>query len=114
MNHDGSPTRQPSGRLEDRRRLIRRRVDVGASLGGSIVRRMGVRVCDISGTGCRIAARCRFNPGDFLTLSIPSFGPFGGSVVWVREHCIGFRFAQPLHPAVVQKIATDQAVATRH
>ena len=84
--------------------MMRLSVNIGASLGGSIVRRMHVCICDISAVGCRISARCRFNPGDFLTVSLPSFGPFGGSVVWAREHCIGFEFARPLHPAVVSRI----------
>lgn len=94
----------PSRHTKERRRLSRQRVNLGALLGGSITRRTHVCVCDISAIGCRISARCRFNPGDFLTVSLPSFGPFGGSVVWVREHCIGFEFARPLHPAVVTKI----------
>jgi len=84
--------------------MERARVYIGALLAGSITRRMHVSVCDVSALGCRISARSRFNPGDFLTVSLPSFGPFGGSVVWAREHCIGFEFARPLHPAVVARI----------
>jgi hypothetical protein len=84
--------------------LVRREVNIRATLGGSIVRRMPVCICDISGVGCRISARWRLNPGDVLTLSVPSFGPFGGTVIWTEGYCIGFEFNQPLHPAVVRTI----------
>lgn len=100
-------TPKRSASPSDRRRLMRRDVTIGASVNGTVTRQVPVSVRDISCTGCRIAARARFHPGDLLSLRLPTLAPLGGAVVWARDQLLGFEFAQPLHPAVLTKIVAD-------
>lgn len=80
-------------------------IDVAAKLSSSELRkrRHGV-MTDVSALGCRIRTAGRYNPGDFLMVSVPSFGPFGAFVVWARDGEVGLRFVRPLHRAVVQHV----------
>lgn len=91
--------------VRERRRLLRWSVDIGADISGSILpRSRKVIMTEISAIGCRIVTAGRFNPGDFVMVSVPSFGPFGATVIWHADGKVGLAFARPLHAAVVAHV----------
>ena len=93
------------GVVRDRRRIHRYIVDVAAYLSGSILRRRRKAVVkDLSIFGCRVTTAGRFNPGDFVMLLVPSFGPFGARIAWAADGDVGLEFVHALDPAVVTKI----------
>jgi hypothetical protein len=90
--------------VREQRRVARRRVHVAAQLRASSVGRIAVTITDISALGCQVRARQHFGPGTYLLVQVPSFEPFGATVVWAEDGLIGFEFVNPLHPAVVEHI----------
>lgn len=102
MDLSRSPKAAP---VRERRRVHRYVVDVAASLSGSsLSKRRKAMLADISLFGCRVKTAGRFYPGDFLMISVPSFGPFGAEIVWATEGVFGVEFVRPLHRAVVQHV----------
>ena len=102
MDLSRTPQRPP---VRERRRLYRFAVDIAAVLSGSILpKRRDALLTDVSPLGCQVRVTGRFNPRDFLMVSVPSFSPFGVTVIWTEEGVFGVEFVQPLAAAVVQRM----------
>ena len=85
--------------------MFRYAADIAAVLSGSILpKRREALLTDINAFGCRVRVTGRFNPRDFLMVSVASFSPFGARVIWTEEGVFGVEFVQPLAAAVVQRM----------
>jgi hypothetical protein len=61
-------------------------------------------VLNISESGCRLDSRAELEEGTRVWVRLPGLEPWEARVVWTRGGSAGCRFAQPLHPAVVQRL----------
>lgn len=63
-----------------------------------------VEVTDICSHGLRLETWARHMVGDNVWLRLPTLGAIPARVVWAEGHRTGFRFDQPLHPAVLSML----------
>ena len=89
--------------FEDQRRTLR--IPVSASLRGVSVDRSSATITDISPHGCQVKVMAYLEVDSYVVLTVPSFAPFGATVVWSDADAVGLQFAEPLHPAIVDHIA---------
>jgi hypothetical protein len=66
--------------------------------------RATVKIVDISTHGARLSAVHVLRHGDTFWIKLPLLEPKEATVVWADEFIIGCRFAQPLHPSVLENL----------
>lgn len=92
---------EPRAMLE--RRSERRRIGVKVRYRRKVVR-LVAQVNDISCHGIRLASMERLAEGDTVWLSLPGLEPRRAIVVWSERFEAGCKFAEPLHPAILDAI----------
>ena len=100
--------------LTDLRRSARTPVRIVAQLKEMGMSRTAIEVIDISIQGCRAFCSASLLPGYHIVLTLPTFAPFGATVIWVRDGQIGLEFNRPLHPSIVSHIAGNTVGPSRH
>lgn len=91
---------QPPGRKAER-------IDVNADVQFRCgTRRATVKVSNISVTGARISGVFLVREGDHFFIKFGAFEPIEAEVAWAEDFAFGCRFMRPLHPAVLERIAT--------
>ncbi|MGL4314740.1 MAG: PilZ domain-containing protein [Sphingomonas sp.] len=63
-------------------------------------------IVDLSSGGCRLATRATLALGTRVCIRIDGMHSLWGHVVWQHGTDVGVAFEQPMHPAVVEHIAT--------
>ena len=80
--------------------------------------RYQVGLFNLSAGGCCLSPPVRLDPGDRVSVRIPSLAAIHGQVTWSAGWKTGVRFDQPFHPAVLEQLvaslgdADDQRVRT--
>ena len=76
--------------------------------------RYRVGLFDLSTGGCCVSPPVRVEPGDRISLRIPSLAAIHGEVAWSAGWKTGVRFDQPFHPAVLDRLLAhlEEASAT--
>ena len=67
-------------------------------------RKGGVTLHDLSKTGCKVEVQEILAPGELVWVSLPGLQPVEGRVAWTDTWVIGVKFANPLHPAVLDAL----------
>lgn len=93
------------------RMALRRQVRLPARLRGAGGRAFDILVCDLSLTGCRAEVLFTMHPGRTMWLTLPGLAPIECCVMWRGSQVYGFRFCQPLHPAVLQHLLATMPAA---
>lgn len=89
---------------EAARRLIRRSVYIEVQISGSDLPRQMAYITDLNTLGCQVEVRCKFNVGQRMMITIPTFLPLGGHVAWYEWSRVGFEFDNPLAEAVLPNV----------
>jgi hypothetical protein len=90
--------------VKDKRREARYFVDLAASFRNASGASRAIKVRNLSARGCRFATSRRMGVGDYLTITIGNLGFIDAQVKWRSGNVHGVRFAQPLHPAVLDHL----------
>lgn len=69
-----------------------------------------VTIFDLSTRGCRAEDYSHAKPGSLVTIKIGTVGPIGAVVRWRRDNFVGLKFENPLYPAVLENIRTEQSL----
>jgi len=91
----------PMGRKSQRVRL-----EIAAGLRQRGASSVTVEVMDLSTDGFRVLSHLDLQPGLDVWLRLPGLEPFHAEVAWTDGLHAGCRFEKPLHPAVLQMIAS--------
>lgn len=89
------------------RRFLRREIKAKGSV-RYMRRRYQVEIENLSEQGCqlRMSGRSGIVPGESVTLSIETLGPFEAIVRWHNEGWTGIEFDLPVYPPVLDHIHT--------
>jgi len=91
----------------ENRGALRKPVALDAQLRDRGSSKFAVRVVDISTTGFRAECEFRLHEGTLVWLTLPGMAGLEARVAWRDGNFLyGFVFAQPLHEAVFERIAT--------
>lgn len=100
----GRPILTPDVHAEQRRAF---RHPLSAGLRCVALGRWPVTMIDISELGCQLQQPIPLDMGSFVLLYIPTFDPFGGTLVWTGRDAVGVQFSDRLHVSVVDHIVRD-------
>jgi hypothetical protein len=90
----------------NKRAAPRKPVDLDAQLRDRGASKFAIRVVDISTTGFRAECEFRLHEGTLVWLTLPGMAGLEARVAWRDGNFLyGFVFAQPLHEAVLDRIA---------
>jgi hypothetical protein len=106
-----SPGRQSlvQATTERKTRAPRLPVVITAAFRESGVHKAKVTVFDLSTTGFRIETFAGVRTTGKVWLTLPRIEALQATVVWVRGDFAGCKFDRPLHPAVLQMLASRTA-----
>ena len=91
----------------EHRGALRKPVQLDAQLRDRGSSKFAIRVIDISTTGFRAECEFRLHEGTLVWLTLPGMAGLEARVAWRDGNFLyGFVFAQPLHEAVFERIAT--------
>jgi hypothetical protein len=91
----------------EHRGALRKPVQLDAQLRDRGSSKFAIRVIDISITGFRAECEFRLHEGTLVWLTLPGMAGLEARVAWRDGNFLyGFVFAQPLHEAVFERIAT--------
>ncbi len=90
----------------EKRRSVRNRTAIRATLEGVGSDALAVVISDLSSGGFRTTVDQKLRPGTPVTLQMEGFTPVEAFVVWQDGDEVGCRFVSELHPAIV-----DAAIA---
>ena len=79
-------------------------VTVDASFGNEVVAGSPIRVTNVSSRGCRFASMRRLDKGSLIVLAFGEAAVLDAKVRWRVGGAHGVRFAEPLHPLVLDHI----------
>ena len=88
----------------ENRRDPRYDVAVGASYWNGPDGRILVKVTNVSARGCRFASERRLETGSPIVMAFGNAATLDAKVRWRVGKTHGIRFAEPLHPAVLDHI----------
>ena len=88
---------------DDRRRHLRRPVNIGAGLREPERPASSVTVVDLSTDGCGIELASHVTVGARVWLKLPGLESWDARVAWCDDGRAGLQFIRPLHPAVVSR-----------
>lgn len=88
------------------RRADRLPVELGAGLRQRGASGVSVQIMDLSTDGFKAATHLELYPGTDVWLRLPGLEACHAQVMWSQGHYVGCAFVRPLHPAVVDMIAT--------
>ena len=69
-----------------------------------------VTIFDLSTRGCRVRDYASPREGANVSVKIGTIGPVAGIVRWRRDDFIGIKFNNPLYPAVLDAIRSEQSL----
>jgi hypothetical protein len=81
-------------------------VEMGAALRQRGASNVSIQVLDLSVDGFKAATHLELHVGMDVWLKLPGLEGWHSRVAWMNGHLIGCKFVRPLHPAVVQMLAT--------
>lgn len=91
----------------EHRGAMRKPVSLDAQLRDRGSSKFAIRVIDISTTGFRAECEFRLHEDTLVWLTLPGMAGLEARVAWRDGNFLyGFVFAQPLHEAVFERIAT--------
>ena len=90
----------------EQRKAERRATGIRSALRPRGMGSIPVQVVDISADGCKLEVRPTPYAGSTVWLKLPGLEPWYAMVAWVGDGCVGLKFSQPLHPAVVERFVT--------
>ena len=94
-----------SKQIIERRTEEREVVRLEAALRRSGAKPQNVLVGSLSPRGCALAPARLLAVGDRVWVRLPNTEAWAGEVAWREKEHVGISFDQPLHPAVVDRIA---------
>lgn len=96
----------------DRRKAARRETSIGGSLNCSRGSRVPIAIVDLSTEGFSAETGSRsLLAGRAFSVRVPGLESLGAELRWTEAASAGFRFANPLHPAVLDHVVRAHPAA---
>ncbi|MFA5988642.1 MAG: PilZ domain-containing protein [Sphingomonas sp.] len=84
--------------VREARRTERDEVHFRTWISSDAFRRAAALVVDVSCLGFMARCDAAFEPGDTITIGLPTLGPISARIIWALGGRVGCEFAAPLSP----------------
>lgn len=101
------PTRDDSVDMEPTGREDRIATNLRADVRLAGASRIPAVIINLSTTGFYLRCEERLRPGSQIWVRIGSLAPLMARVIWRDAYCAGCAFDQPLHPAILNHLASS-------
>ncbi|MGF1550617.1 MAG: PilZ domain-containing protein [Sphingomonadaceae bacterium] len=95
------------GESSESRRAERKRVRIAAGFRRQGSHRAKAEIVDLSTSGFRIEILNSLPIGNYVWLTLPGLGSTCARVAWCKGNYAGCEFLEPLHPAVLDRLAAE-------
>lgn len=92
--------------VDGRRQHARLSICAAAELRPRTLRKISIKVFDISVAGFRITTISPLHIGEDVYLHLPGIAPLKGTLRWKSGMQYGGEFSHPLHPSVAEHLAS--------
>ncbi len=101
------PAPHPKSNALSARRVERQRFAVQVQYKRKVARLVASSV-DLSQHGLRISGMERLREGEVVWITLPGLEPRAATVVWSDQFESGCAFVEPLRPAILEDLISDQ------